>query len=118
MPVCWCRRKFRRTESQRPLTARSVSLPAGNELEIVHGHLLEERLVLALREGPQDRRGLLAGVPILAAADPDCSGKGGAEASEESVGRGGGGCHCGGAGSGLANEPHDAGNLLGEDSRH
>jgi DNA end-binding protein Ku len=28
--------------------------------------------------------------------------------------RGGGGCHCGGASAGLANEPHDAGNLLVE----
>jgi hypothetical protein len=65
-----------------------VSLPAGNELEIVHGHLLEERPVLALRKGPQDRRGLLAGVPVLAAADPDGPGEGGAEAGEEFLGRG------------------------------
>src|SRR5216684_7678481 len=63
--------------------AGSVSLPGGNELEIVHRHLLEERLVLALRERPEDRRGLLAGVPVLAAADPDGPGEGGAEAGEE-----------------------------------
>jgi hypothetical protein len=57
-------------------TARSGSLPARNELEVFHRHLLEECLVLALWKRPQDRRGLLAGVPVFAAADPDGPRKG------------------------------------------
>jgi hypothetical protein len=54
-------------------TARSVSLPVGDEFKIFRQHLGEECLVLALRQRPQDRRGLLAGVPVLAAADPALS---------------------------------------------
>src|SRR5271156_388316 len=64
-------------------TARSGSLPARNELEVFRGHLREECLVLALWKRPQDRRGLLAGVPVLAAADPDGPRKGGTEPGEE-----------------------------------
>ncbi len=33
-------------------TARSVFLPGGGELEIFHRYLVEERLVLALRQRP------------------------------------------------------------------
>src|SRR5216683_5927701 len=95
-------------------TAGSVFLPGRDELKILAPHPVEERLVLALREGPQDRRGLLAGVPVLAAADPDGAGKSGAEAGEEFLGRGDGRCYCGAAGAGLGNEPHDAGDLLVE----
>src|SRR5438874_7610452 len=69
-------------------TARSGSLPARNELEVFRGHLLEKCLVLALRKGPQDRCGLLAGVPVLAAPDPDGPRKGGTEAGEKFLGRG------------------------------
>ena len=71
-------------------TARSGSLPARNELEVFRGHLLEKRLVLALWKRPQDRRGLLAGVPVLAAPDPDGPRKGGTEPGEEFLGRGDG----------------------------
>src|SRR5438270_11600398 len=44
--------------------------PARNELEVFRGHLLKECLVLALRKGPQDRRGLLAGVPSFCSRRP------------------------------------------------
>ena len=43
--------------------------------EIFRWHLGEECLALALRQWPQDRRALIAGIPILAAADPDVPGK-------------------------------------------
>lgn len=69
---------------------RSGSLPSRNKLKIGHGHLFEERPVLALRKGPQHRRGLLAGVPVLAAADPDGPRKSGAEPGEKFLGRGDG----------------------------
>src|SRR5260221_13292482 len=76
---------------------RSISRPGGDELEVFDRHLLEERLVLALRERPEDGCGLPAGVPVLAAADPDSAGEGGAEAGEEFLGSGGGGRGGGGA---------------------
>jgi hypothetical protein len=50
--------------------------------------LLEELFVLALRERPQDRRRLPAGVPILAAADPNGARKGSVEARDEFLGCG------------------------------
>src|SRR4029077_16859484 len=64
-------------------TAGSVWGSVRDEAKILHRHPLEESLVLALRDRPQHRHALMAGVPVLAAADPDGAGKGGAEAGNE-----------------------------------
>src|SRR6516164_4088056 len=103
-----------------PLAAsdNSVPLPGGNELKIFHRHLGEECLVLALRQRPQDRRALIAGIPVLAAAHPNGPGKGGAEPGEEFLGRGGGRRDRGAAGPGLGDQPHDTSDLLVEAERH
>src|SRR5262249_41636857 len=53
------------------LARASVPLAGWNELEILERRLGKERLVCALRQWPQDRRRLIPGVPVLAAADPD-----------------------------------------------
>src|SRR6516225_1319777 len=86
--LLWTISKKRRAASPLGAAAGSVCLPGRNELEIFHGDLLEESLVLALRKRPQDRRGLLAGVPVFTPADPHGTRKGGAEAGEEFLGRG------------------------------
>src|SRR5215470_19008563 len=92
----------------------SISLPGRNELKIFERRLGKERLVRTLRQRPQDRRRLVPGVPILAAADPDGAGKGSAEAGEKLLGRGLRRRHRGAAGARLADQPHDAGDLLFE----
>src|SRR5216684_3377223 len=99
-------------------TASSVRLPGRGEIEILQRHLFEEPLVLLLRQRPQDRGRLVAGVPVLAAADPDGPGKSGAEAGEEFLGRGDGRGGRGAAGAPFGNEPHDAADLLLEAQRH
>ena len=81
-------RSYLGSETERP-TPRVFNLPgsgsvqapppARNEREVFRGHLLKECLVLALWKRPKDRRGLLAGVPVFAAADPDGPRKGGTE---------------------------------------
>src|SRR6266700_1179828 len=98
-------------------TASSVCLSGRGEIEILQRHLLEKPLVFLLRQRPQDRVGLLAGVPVFAAANPDGPGKGGAEAGEEFLGRGYGRGGRGAAGAPLGNEPHDAADLLVEAQR-
>src|SRR5439155_16545088 len=97
---------------------RSVAEPGGGELKILQLHLLEERLVLLLRQRPQDRRRLVAGVPVLAAANPDGPGKSGTETGEEFLGRSDGRCGRSTAGARLRNQPHDAADLLLEAQRH
>jgi hypothetical protein len=82
------------------------------------GTCSKKRLVLALRERPQDWRRLPAGVPVFATADPDGAGKRRAEAGEEFLGRGDGRRRSGTASASLGDEPHDAADLLLEAKRH
>src|SRR5260370_24873907 len=65
----------------------SVRRPGWDELKILGQYVFEERLVLALRQRPQDRIAFVAGVPVLAAADPYGAGESIAEAGEELLGR-------------------------------
>src|SRR5262249_57150080 len=79
----------------------SVSRSGRDKLKILGRHGFEERFVRALGEWPEHGGGLSAGVPVLAAADPDGSGKGGAETGEEFLGRAGGRRHRGTTRAGL-----------------
>src|SRR5438270_8092895 len=88
--------------------ATSVLLTGRNELEVCRRHLLEERFVLVLRQRPQHRSGLSAGVPVLAAADPNSAGKGSVKAGEEFLGRCDGRGRGGATGARLGDQPHDA----------
>src|SRR5947207_13847790 len=60
--------------------AGSVSRARRDELKIPLRHLVEERLMLALRQRPQNRCILIACVPVLAAANPNSARKSGTEA--------------------------------------
>src|SRR5689334_6137096 len=89
------------------LAPRSGPTAGRDEVEILERHPLEKGLVLALREWPEDRVRLVAGIPVLAAAGPDGAGERGIERRQEPLGRGGGRRDRGGPAAAFPDQPHD-----------